>query len=180
VPEPGRLIAFLGGIRSGKSAAAHARFSAELEAAGARKPVYLGTLLPPHGEDPESHLRIATHRAARPSHWDTRSVDRDLVAAGRACLAAGQDAWLLDGLGAWAAHFLDRPQAALEQWRAFLPLARQARLCVAVLDEVGQGGVPGHGAARLFTDINGELNQAVFGSADEAYSVQAGLLLRLK
>jgi adenosylcobinamide kinase/adenosylcobinamide-phosphate guanylyltransferase len=174
------LIAFIGGIRSGKSAAAQARFSAELEAAGARKPVHLGTLLPPHGEDPESHLRIATHRAKRPAHWESRDVDRDLVGTAQACLRAGQDAWLLDGLGAWAAHFLDRPNAALEQWRGFLPLARQARLCVAVLDEVGQGGVPGQVAARLFTDINGELNQAVCGAADEVYSAQAGLLLRLR
>lgn len=181
MPEPGRLIAFLGGIRSGKSAAAHARFSAELEAASARKPVYLGTLLSAlASEDKESGLRIEAHRAQRPAHWGTREVGLDLAAVGRACLDAGEDAWLLDGLGAWAAHFLDRPKAALEQWRAFVPLARQAKVCVAVLDEVGQGGVPAHVAARLFTDINGELNQAVCGAADEAYSVQAGLLLRLK
>jgi adenosylcobinamide kinase/adenosylcobinamide-phosphate guanylyltransferase len=180
VPERGKLLAYLGGIRSGKSREAQLRFSAELEAVGARKPVYLGTLLPPHGEDPESHLRIATHRQARPAHWETRAVDRDLAGAAAACLAAGQDAWLLDGLGAWAAHFLDKPKAALEQWRGFLPLARQAKLCVAVLDEVGQGGVSGQVAARLFADINGELNQAVCGAADEAYAVQAGLLLRLK
>lgn len=181
MPEPGRLLAFLGGIRSGKSAAAHARFSAELEAASARKPVFLGTLLSSAlAEDKESGLRIEAHRAQRPAHWGTREVGLDLAAVGRACLAAGEDAWLLDGMGAWAAHFLDRPKAALEQWRAFVPLARQAKLCVAVLDEVGQGGVPAHVAARLFADINGELNQAVCGAADEAFSVQAGLLLRLK
>ena len=64
MPEPGKLLAYLGGIRSGKSQAAHNRFAAELEACGAVRPVYLGTLLPPHGEDPESHLRIAAHRTS--------------------------------------------------------------------------------------------------------------------
>lgn len=179
--EAGSIVAYIGGIRSGKSQAAQARFGAELAALGARSPVYLGTLLGGAGDaDVELVERLTAHREARPGDWATLDVGTDLLEAGRRCLAAGHDAWLLDGLGAWAALQLERPQAAMAQLGGFLALARQARLCVLVLDEVGQGGVPGHPAARAFVDLNGSLNQAACATAGQVHGVQAGLVWRLK
>lgn len=179
--EAGSILAFIGGIRSGKSKAGQARFSAELLPRGIQSPVYLGTLLS-HASDDDHEMveRLTAHREARPGDWTTLDVGKDLLDAAQRCLSAGHDAWLLDGLGAWAALQMDRPQAAMAQLGGFLALARQAKLCVLVLDEVGQGGVPGHPLARAFGDLNGSLNQAACATADEAYAVQAGLIMRLK
>ena len=76
---------------------------------------------------------------------------------------------------------LDQHQdSVLAEWEAFLGLAGQAPLAILVLDEVGLGGVAAHPVARAFADLNGRLNQAAAAAADEVYSVQAGLLTRLK
>ena len=178
----GSVIVYLGGIRSGKSKAAQERFSGLLGRHGLISPAYLGTLLREDGsEDQELALRLTEHRAQRPESWTTVEVGRDLLACGQACLQAGHDAWFLDGLGAWAALKLDQPQAAMAALGGFLALLKRSGIhCVLVLDEVGQGGVPGHPAARAFADLNGSLNQAACGTADEVHVVQAGLIQRLK
>ena len=175
------LIAYLGGIRSGKSAMAQERVRVEADALALGTPVYLGTLLSSEeAHDAGLAKRLLEHRRSRPAAWPTVEVGRDLVAAGRHCLEGGHRAWLLDGLGAWGAHFLDNPTGALHDLNAFLDLARTLPLLVIVLDEVGLGGVPAHPAARVFADLNGALNQAVFSRVDEAIAAQAGLQLRLK
>jgi adenosylcobinamide kinase/adenosylcobinamide-phosphate guanylyltransferase len=177
----GLMLAYVGGIRSGKSALALRRFHGEISRMGLRSPAYLGTLL---GEaekhDGETAARIAGHRAQRPEGWARVDVERDLPGAAERCLRAGHDAWLLDGLGAWASLRLDQAQEALAELGAFMTSARRVPLVVLVLDEVGQGGVPGHPAARAFADLNGSLNQAACKEAGEAWSVQAGLAWRLK
>jgi adenosylcobinamide kinase/adenosylcobinamide-phosphate guanylyltransferase len=177
-----QLIVFLGGLRSGKSRAAQERFSLELKARRLKAPVYLATLLAVKGDqDPSLAKRVAAHRAERPADWTTLEVGVALKARAQACLKKGLDAWLLDGAGAWAALRLDQAEAAvLAEWEAFLGLARDARLVVLVLDEVGLGGVAGHPVQRRFADLNGRLNQVACASADEVYTVQAGLLQRLK
>lgn len=177
----GLMVAYVGGIRSGKSGLALRRFQDEVSRLGLRSPVYLGTLLPHAAqEDGEAAARIAGHQAQRPAAWAGMDVERDLPAAAERCLREGHDAWLLDGLGAWASLRLDQAQEALAELSSFITSARRVPLVVLVLDEVGQGGVPGHPAARAFADLNGALNQAACREAAEAWSVQAGLAWRLK
>jgi|SRR5665213_533793 len=177
----GLFVAYVGGIRSGKSALAHRRFAEELPKRGLRSPVYLGTLLEDAtAQDVQLTQRVQSHRAARPEAWATLAVAQDLPGTAQRCLLAGHDAWLLDGLGAWGALNLDQAGDAMIALEAFLTLARSVPLVVVVLDEVGQGGIAGHAAARAFADLNGLFNQTVCGEADEAWSVQAGLALRLK
>ena len=177
-----KTLAFLGGIRSGKSRWAQQRFEQELALRGLLHPAYLGTLLSGASqEDRELAERLTEHRRSRPADWATVEVGADLVATGQACRAAAHDAWFLDGLGAWAALQLNAPQQAMAALGGFLALAEAScGLLVIVLDEVGQGGVPEHPVARAFADLNGSLNQAAVAEAGEAWSVQAGLALRLK
>jgi adenosylcobinamide kinase/adenosylcobinamide-phosphate guanylyltransferase len=177
-----KIVAYLGGIRSGKSRLAQERFAQELGLRGLLHPAYLGTLLSGASDaDRELAERLTEHRRGRPDGWATVEVGTDLLAAGRACQAAGHDAWFLDGLGAWAALQLDAPQQAMAALGGFLALAGQAcGLLVLVLDEVGQGGVAEHPVARAFADLNGSLNQAACGEAGEVWVVQAGLAQRLK
>jgi adenosylcobinamide kinase/adenosylcobinamide-phosphate guanylyltransferase len=181
VKKPG-LIAYLGGVRSGKSLVAQERFRAELKARRLKAPAYLATLLASKGsKDASLAMRVAAHRDARPEAWTTVEVGTRLKAAANACLRQGLDAWLLDGAGAWAALRLEQSEATvLAEWQAFLALARQAPLAVLVLDEVGLGGVAAHPVARHFADLNGRLNQRACAESDEVYSVQAGLAQRLK
>jgi adenosylcobinamide kinase/adenosylcobinamide-phosphate guanylyltransferase len=175
-------LVYLGGIRSGKSRLAQSRFSAELSARGLAHPAYLGTLLAAAAdEDRELAERLTEHRRGRPEAWATMEVGLDLLGCAQGCRRQGHDAWFLDGLGAWAALQLNAPQQAMAALGGFLTLAKQScGLLVLVLDEVGQGGVPEHPVARAFTDLNGSLNQAACGEADEVWGVQAGLPLRLK
>jgi adenosyl cobinamide kinase/adenosyl cobinamide phosphate guanylyltransferase len=182
VSKKAPMIAFLGGIRSGKSRAAQERFSAELKTRRLKAPAYFATLQSLRGaKDASLSRRIAAHQAARPLAWATVEVGTALKASAEASLRQGLDAWLLDGAGAWAALRLTEPEAAvLAEWQAFLDLAEQTRLTVLVLDEVGLGGVGAHPAVRHFADLNGRLNQAACSQADEVYAVQAGLLQRLK
>lgn len=177
----GLLLAYIGGIRSGKSALAQRRFEGEIDRLGLKAPVHVGTLLA-EASDADASLaeRLKAHRAARPAAWANVEAGRDLPAAGKRCVQSGHDAVLLDGLGAWAALRLEQPQAAVAELKAFLVLARSARLTVLVLDEVGQGGVPGHPAARAFVDLNGTLNQVACAQADEVWGAQAGLAVKLK
>ena len=177
----GLMVAYVGGIRSGKSALAQRRFQDEISRQGLRSPVYLGTLLTQAAEqDSELAMRVAAHQAQRPGGWAREDVGTDLPATAERCLRAGHDAWLLDGLGAWAALRLDQGQEAIAELASFIRSARRVPLVVLVLDEVGQGGVSGHPAARAFADLNGALNQAACREATEAWSVQAGLAWRLK
>jgi adenosylcobinamide kinase/adenosylcobinamide-phosphate guanylyltransferase len=182
VTKKAPLIVFLGGLRSGKSRAAQERFAAELKARRLKAPAYLATLVASRGaKDASLARRVAAHQAARPVAWATVEVGTALGASAEGCLRKGLDAWLLDGAGAWVALRLEQTEASvLAEWLAFLGLARQARLAVLVLDEVGQGGVAAHPAQRHFADLNGRLNQAACAEADEVYAVQAGLLQRLK
>jgi adenosylcobinamide kinase / adenosylcobinamide-phosphate guanylyltransferase len=177
----GLLLAYVGGIRSGKSDLAQRRFGQEVSRLNLRSPVYLGTLLQDAvGRDRELAERLEAHRAARPEGWARVDVERDLPAAAERCVQAGHDAWLLDGLGAWAALRLDQAQDAVAELGAFIARARRVPLVVLVLDEAGQGGVPGHPGARAFVDLNGALNQAACREAAEVWSAQAGLAWRLK
>lgn len=177
----GSLIVFLGGVRSGKSALALRRFKDEVAHRGLKSPAYLGTLLSQSGRlDQELAGRLKAHRAARPADWATVDVEGKLLAAAEHCAVAGHEAWLLDGLGAWAALHLGEAAETLAALEAFLLMARGLPLLVLVLDEVGLGGVSGEASARAFADLNGSLNQAACAQADEVWSVQAGLAVRLK
>jgi adenosylcobinamide kinase/adenosylcobinamide-phosphate guanylyltransferase len=177
----GKLVVYLGGIRSGKSQAAQKAFEEAISAQGLKAPAYLGTLLTEASEaDQELASRLTEHRSQRPESWATVDVGHDLLGAGKACFEAKHDAWFLDGLGAWAALHLSQPQAAMAALGGYLTLGRSVGLHVVVLDEVGQGGIAGDPVSRAFADLNGSLNQAACREADEVYAVQAGLLQRLK
>jgi adenosylcobinamide kinase/adenosylcobinamide-phosphate guanylyltransferase len=169
----GRLIVYLGGVRSGKSELAEARFLKELKKRRF-KPYYLATvgkdLL---RKDASLKARVAVHQARRPPDWETQNVGESLAAC------ALLPAFLLDGFGLWLARHYRKPWEALkEDIDAFL--VGPFQLGIVVLDEVGLGGVSGHPAGRLFADRNGMANRLLCGAAQEVWRVDAGLASRLK
>jgi adenosylcobinamide kinase/adenosylcobinamide-phosphate guanylyltransferase len=170
----GKLIVYLGGIRSGKSALAELRFKKELKGIKAR-PVYLATLDSRLAKnDPGMHERIREHRRRRPDSWETIEVGKDLSAA------SVHRAMLLDGLGLWVAlRHQDPPESVTADARAFV-LAARTRLAVLVLDEAGQGGVSASASARRFADLNGRVNQLCCSAAHEVWRVDAGIATRIQ
>jgi adenosylcobinamide kinase/adenosylcobinamide-phosphate guanylyltransferase len=170
----GKLIVYLGGIRSGKSRLAEARFAKELKGRNA-KPVYLATvdsrLIK---SDRSMQARISEHQGRRPAAWRTVEIGRELAAH------AGHGAMLLDGLGLWVAlRHEEEPEMLLAETDAFLVSAKKS-LAVMVLDECGQGGVSASPSARRFADLNGRVNQRVCAAAGEVWRVDAGLAQRIK
>ncbi len=173
--KAGRLIAFTGGIRSGKSRLAEERFKAWLRAHPRVKAAYLSTA-DSRRADPELRERILAHRLRRPAAWATIDACRGLEKALDQAQAKGCRALLLDGLGMWAALQLKRgpEEAASEVGRFCAQARRRFSLLVLVLDEAGLGGISMNKAARRFADLNGLANQAACAEVDEAYFVAAG------
>ncbi|HUZ23577.1 MAG TPA: bifunctional adenosylcobinamide kinase/adenosylcobinamide-phosphate guanylyltransferase [Streptosporangiaceae bacterium] len=179
----------LGGARSGKSREAELRLAAEpqvtyLAAGPWPDGAQAGS---PGGPDADWALRVAAHRAARPSWWPT--VESTDVAG---ALRRLRGAVLIDGIGTWLAAVMteagawDEPAAAgagdriaarvdelITAWRQ-----ASARV-VAVSDEVGAGVVPATAAGRQFRDQLGWLNQRLAAESEETVLVVAGRVLSL-
>ena len=178
----GGLTLILGGVRSGKSTRAE-----QLAAAGGR--VLFGATA--EARDEEMRRRIAAHRAARPSHWDTLEEPLDLAGALRP-VHHRYDTILLDCLTLWVSNLLlDRPPAApaedrheefiLQAARELLGLAADSGAAwIVVSNEVGLGVVPPTPLGRAYRDTLGRVNQLVAAQASAVYLMVAGLSLQVK
>ena len=176
------LVAFTGGIRSGKSAAAAAlagRRASEIGGASAEAVAVVA--FGKRGTDDEFDARIARHRADRAESWSTFE-------------AAYDDTWrteldryavvVFDCLGTWLALEIDRaladgvgdPVGSAERTVAdqVEALSRTITNSVWVTNEVGLSLVPDTSVGRRYVDALGRLNRALFARADAAYFVVAG------
>jgi adenosylcobinamide kinase / adenosylcobinamide-phosphate guanylyltransferase len=170
----GRMIIFLGGIRSGKSRLAEERYARELKK-HKLKGVYLATVDSRRIRgDHQMQQRILEHKKRRPASWETLEIGRDLAAHG------GHPAMLLDGLSLWVALRLADPPEAVVQEATDFALQASTALAVLVLDEVGQGGVSASRDARRFVDLNGRINQEICAAAHEVWRVDAGIAVQIR
>ena len=188
------LIAFIGGARSGKSAAALR------SAASAGAPVtFIATA---EAGDDEMAERIERHRADRPAAWTTIEAPIHLALAvehvdaeatividclsmwvSNRMLAGGDVVETEDGSGAGLAkqHDVDRARSLVaEAGELGERLRERCGTAVVVTNEVGSGIVPATSLGRAYRDVLGSVNQAIFASADRAYLVVAGRLLELQ
>ncbi len=168
-----------GGVRSGKSSYAERLLGEE--------PVRYVAPGPTVDEDtdPDWALRIAAHRARRPSTWTTVET-RDVAAA----IRGADGPVLVDCLGTWLTAVLDA--AGWESGREVLEetvrvevdavvaaLGAVEHPVVLVTNEVGLGVVPDHRSGRVFRDLLGVVNQRVATACDDVVLVVAGRTLRL-
>ncbi|MEH6821245.1 bifunctional adenosylcobinamide kinase/adenosylcobinamide-phosphate guanylyltransferase [Dietzia cercidiphylli] len=169
-----------GGVRSGKS-----RHAAGL-LAGRDRVTFVAPGPVADGSDPDWEIRVAHHRAHRPTRWDTVETV-DLASA----LGDAAGPVLVDCLGTWVTAVLDRA----ELWDA--PMDAAHRLVdqhvaairealwehddevVLVTNEVGYGVVPSHRSGGVFRDLLGSANQGVAEACDEVHLVVCGRVLRL-
>jgi adenosylcobinamide kinase/adenosylcobinamide-phosphate guanylyltransferase len=175
------LILILGGARSGKSDYAE-KLAAEL----GQHVLYIATA---EIGDEEMARRIAAHRLARPTAWQTLEAPRDIGSA----LARVKDApevLLLDCLTLLVSNILlaleAEPAAAIEaavQVELEALLAAQNRLDAALIvvsNEVGLGLVPPYPLGRVYRDILGRVNQYLAAQAKRVIFMVAGLPMTIK
>jgi histidinol-phosphate aminotransferase len=176
------LVLVMGGTRSGKSAVA------ERLVAQAGTPVaYVATGV---AGDEEMAARIAAHRVRRPPAW--RTIETDDPAAALAGL--GEEAVLLDSVGAWIARLLhaggqldsgptprlDALDALPGRIRRLVDVAAgRPALTVCVCEEAGLGPVPATAGTRRWVDLTGDAAQLLSARAQRTLLVVAGRALEL-
>ena len=161
-----------GGERSGKST------YAESEALRlSESPVYLATA---RVWDEEFRQRILRHQERRGSEWtnieeDIRLSKHDFT--GRVVL--------IDCITLWATNYffdmqqdVDRALEALK--KEFDTLVQQDATFIFVTNELGMGGMSESRTQRLFTQLQGWMNQHVAARADRVTLMVSGLPLTVK
>ncbi len=186
------LTLYMGGTRSGKSAAAEARV---LQADG---PVLYVATAEARPGDAAMAERLLRHRARRPASWRTLECPLRLGQGIAAWLAesrdfaseAGTPTILLDCVTLWVSNILfslPNPEdlAAFEaavraEAGALLGLIESSGCrWVVVSGEVGLGGVGSDLLSRNYCDGLGLANQIIAARAREVFLVVAGRLLPL-
>lgn len=161
-----------GGERSGKSTYAE---SEALRLSG--QPVYLATA---RVWDEEFRQRILRHQERRGPEWtnieeDIRPSKHDFT--GRVVL--------IDCITLWATNYffdmqqdIDRALEALK--KEFDTLVQQDATFIFVTNELGMGGMSESRTQRLFTQLQGWMNQYVAARADRVTLMVSGLPLTVK
>lgn len=161
-----------GGERSGKSTYAE---SEALRLSG--QPVYLATA---RIWDEEFRQRILRHQERRGPEWtnieeDIRPSKHDFT--GRVVL--------IDCITLWATNYFfdmqqDVDQALEALKKEFDTLVQQDATFIFVTNELGMGGMSESRTQRLFTQLQGWMNQHVAARADRVTLMVSGLPLTLK
>jgi len=170
------LLFFLGGARSGKTAAAEARAVQEAEQTG-DKPFYLAT---GQAFDDGMKARIERHKALRADRFHTIEEPIDLAAAIQAMVSKDK-VILIDSLGIWLTNIM----MAKKDWQTPLTellevIGHGDHKVILVSDDVSGGIIPENAMARQFRDEMGLINQHVAAAATEVYFVIAGLSTQIK
>ncbi len=161
-----------GGERSGKSTYAE---SEALRLSG--QPVYLATA---RIWDEEFRQRILRHQERRGPEWtnieeDIRPSKHDFT--GRVVL--------IDCITLWATNYFfdmqqDVDQALEALKKEFDTLVQQDAIFIFVTNELGMGGMSESRTQRLFTQLQGWMNQYVAARADRVTLMVSGLPLTVK
>jgi adenosylcobinamide kinase/adenosylcobinamide-phosphate guanylyltransferase len=169
--EMRHLTLVLGGARSGKS-----RYAEGLVETLPAPWAYIATA---QAYDDEMRERIATHRARRPSGWDTVDAPLDLPEA-IAAMPAGRPV-LVDCLTLWLTNLILAERDTVVATAALISTCERVfGPLVLVGNEVGLGIVPDNALARRFRDEAGRLHQALAARAGRVVFMVAGLPMQVK
>lgn len=176
----------VGGVRSGKSAAALERARHWL-AQPQRRATLIATALP---GDAEMRARIARHRAERARRLPAlQTVEEPFEVAQTIARASDpQHLLLVDCVTLWAANLLAPAQGAPlapSQWEARADALAQAVAAasgplVLVANEIGFGVIGADELTRRFVDAAGELNRRLAAVCERVTLLVAGCEIALK
>jgi adenosylcobinamide kinase / adenosylcobinamide-phosphate guanylyltransferase len=168
-----KTILVTGAARSGKS-----EWAEKLAQATGLHVVYLATAQVDR-TDQEWRERIEQHRQRRPAQWQT--VESVVNVAEIIAAAPATKCLLVDSLGTWVAHFLEKSEEEwlLEQQQFLESIKNPAARVILVAEETGWGVIPAYELGRLFRDRLGQLIREVGAIARPVYLVTGGHALNL-
>ena len=177
-----KLTLILGGARSGKS-----NYAQRLAAERGQRVVYVATA---EAGDEEMRVRIESHRAERPSHWQTLEAPTQ-VGKMITRQADQVEVILIDCLTLLANNVIGPlPEPVTEQTATaalmseveelLATYATSAAEWIIISNEVGLGLVPPYPLGRVYRDALGRANQYLAATADEVLFMVAGLAMKVK
>ena len=166
----GLKIAYLGGVKSGKSRLAEAK---ALELSGIERPYYLATS---EFTDDEMNERIEVHKIRRGTRFQTVEEPLKLYETVKQC----ETPVLIDCLTVWMSNMLHHKNPEQDILSEILSLFRLDQTIIMVQNEVGFGVIPENPLARRFVDISGRVSQILGEQCDELYFCSAGLQMAMK
>ncbi len=183
----GKLSLILGGARSGKSSYAENL----AKKTGGDSVLYVATAEP---KDAEMRERIAKHRAARSSAWNTVEAPRQIARAmrreyhGESVILADcvtvlvANILLAESGGAEGNPFRKNVEDAVDaEFDELLEFIRQRQaVFLLVSNEVGMGLVPAYALGRAYRDLLGRVNRRLADAADEVFFLVAGIPMQIK
>ena len=167
-----KTILITGGERSGKS-----MFAEKMALTLSQNPVYLATS---RIWDEEFKERVRIHKERRGKEWTNVEKDKELSSVdvnGRVVI--------IDCVTLWCTNFffdlasdVNRSLDALKE--EFDRFTQQDATFIFVTNEIGSGSVSDNKIQRMFTDLQGWMNQYIASKADVVYLMVSGIPVLIK
>lgn len=161
-----------GGQRSGKSS-----YAQKLALSLSDNPVYLATS---RVWDEEHRRRIERHQVDRGEEWTNIEEEKQLSLHNFTDRVV-----LIDCVTLWATNFFfdnksDVELSLFQIKEEFDELILQDAQFIFVTNEIGLGGTSENQVQRMFTDLQGWVNQYIAAHSDDVYLMVSGIPLKVK
>lgn len=167
-----KIILITGGQRSGKSS-----YAQQLALSLSENPVYLATS---RIWDEEHQKRIERHKTDRDLKWTNIEEEKQLSKH-----PFENRIVVIDCVTLWATNFFFDTDSDIDlslsmMKEEFDNLTNQEAQFIFVTNEIGLGGTSENKTQRLFTDLQGWINQYIASKADRVYLMVSGIPLKIK
>lgn len=167
-----KIILITGGQRSGKSS-----YAEKLALSLSSNPIYLATS---RIWDDEHRKRIEHHQINRGKEWNNIEAEKYLSK-----VDVSKKVVLVDCITLWGTNFFfdnksDVEKSLTEMKSEFDKFTNQDAVFIFVTNEIGMGGTSENKIQRMFTDLQGWINQYISRKSDEVYLMVSGIPLKIK
>ena len=167
-----KIILITGGERSGKS-----MFAEKMALTLSQNPVYLATS---RIWDEEFKERVRIHKERRGKEWTNVEKDKELSSVdvnGRVVVIDCVTLWCTNYFFDLASDVNRSLDALKEEFDRF---TQQDATFIFVTNEIGSGSVSDNKIQRMFTDLQGWMNQYIASKADVVYLMVSGIPVLIK
>ena len=167
-----KTILITGGERSGKS-----MFAEKMALTLSQNPVYLATS---RIWDEEFKERVRIHKERRGKEWTNVEKDKELSSVdvnGRVVVIDCVTLWCTNYFFDMASDVNRSLDALKEEFDRF---TQQDATFIFVTNEIGSGSVSDNKIQRMFTDLQGWMNQYIASKADVVYLMVSGIPVLIK
>ena len=171
-PDMKKIILITGGERSGKS-----MYAEKMALTLSQNPVYLATS---RIWDEEFKERVRIHKERRGKEWTNVEKDKELSSFdvnGRVVVIDCVTLWCTNYFFDLASDVNRSLDALKEEFDRF---TQQDATFIFVTNEIGSGSVSDNKIQRMFTDLQGWMNQYIASKADVVYLMVSGIPVLIK